>query len=112
MLLVVAAEGMTGPHPDCQKIECGIDTLPAVKRSNSEPGDAKVSYADGFPFLLLSEGSLEDLNRRLDEPLGIERFRPNIVEGGWSRTSARLPAFRESSFTRSPMVSVECPPSS
>ena len=45
--------------------------------------DRPVSFADGYPFLVLGESSMEDLNQRLDEPLSILRFRPNIVfEGG------------------------------
>jgi uncharacterized protein YcbX len=52
-----------------------------------------VSFADGFPFLLISEESLADLNRRLAYPLPMNRFRPNLVvaggepyaEDGWSR---------------------------
>jgi uncharacterized protein YcbX len=42
----------------------------------------QVSFADGFPFLLISEASLEDLNRRLPEPVPMERFRPNLVVAG------------------------------
>lgn len=42
----------------------------------------KVALADGFPLLLLSEASLEDLNGRLETPLPMNRFRPNIVVGG------------------------------
>jgi uncharacterized protein len=41
-----------------------------------------VSFADGYPFLLISEASLEDLNARLEEPITMERFRPNIVVSG------------------------------
>jgi uncharacterized protein YcbX len=47
----------------------------------AEPG-TRVSFADGFPFLLTSEASLDDLNRRLAEPLPMERFRPNLVLAG------------------------------
>ena len=42
----------------------------------------RVSFADGFPFLLISEESLADLNRRLAEPLPMNRFRPNLVVAG------------------------------
>ena len=42
----------------------------------------RVGFADGFPFLLLSEASLDDLNARLDSPLPVNRFRPNIVVAG------------------------------
>jgi uncharacterized protein len=39
----------------------------------------QVSFADGYPFLLISAESIEDLNSILDDPLPINRFRPNIV---------------------------------
>ncbi len=42
----------------------------------------QVGFADGFPLLLISEASLDDLNARLSKPVGIERFRPNIVVTG------------------------------
>lgn len=42
----------------------------------------EVSFADGFPFLLISEESLADLNARLDTPLPMNRFRPNLVVAG------------------------------
>ena len=40
------------------------------------------SFADAYPFLLISEASLADLNSRLDEPVPMDRFRPNIVISG------------------------------
>jgi hypothetical protein len=43
---------------------------------------SQVSFADAYPLLLISEASLEDLNTRLDEPLPMNRFRPNIVVKG------------------------------
>jgi uncharacterized protein YcbX len=43
---------------------------------------SQVSFADAYPLLLISEASLEDLNRRLDEPLPMNRFRPNLVVRG------------------------------
>jgi MOSC domain-containing protein len=46
------------------------------------PTDTRVSFADGFPFLLISEESLADLNRRLAEPLPMNRFRPNLIVAG------------------------------
>ena len=36
-------------------------------------------FADGYPILIISEASLLDLNSRLDSPLPMNRFRPNIV---------------------------------
>lgn len=41
-----------------------------------------VSFADGFPFLLISEASLADLNSRLETPIEMLRFRPNLVVRG------------------------------
>lgn len=41
-----------------------------------------VSFADGYPFMLLSQASLDDLNSRLAEPLPMNRFRPNFVVEG------------------------------
>jgi len=49
-----------------------------VNPSRANLGDI-VSFADGYPFLLISEASLADLNSRLEAPLTMERFRPNIV---------------------------------
>ena len=43
--------------------------------------DESVSFADEFPFMLLTEGSLEELNKRLEVPLQMNRFRPNFVVG-------------------------------
>ncbi len=42
----------------------------------------QVSFADAYPFLLISEASLADLNRRLDTPIPMNRFRPNLVISG------------------------------
>ena len=39
-------------------------------------------FADGYPLLMISEASLEDLNSRLEAPLPMDRFRPNIVISG------------------------------
>ena len=48
--------------------------------------EAENQFADGFPVLVASEGSLADLNERLAAAghgaVGIERFRPNIVLSG------------------------------
>ena len=42
----------------------------------------RVGLADGFPFLLVSEASLADLNARLERPVPMNRFRPNLVVRG------------------------------
>ncbi|OJJ14925.1 MOSC domain-containing protein [marine bacterium AO1-C] len=40
------------------------------------------SFSDGYPFLLISEASLADLNARLEQPVPMNRFRPNLVVSG------------------------------
>ncbi|MFZ5896674.1 MAG: MOSC domain-containing protein [Myxococcota bacterium] len=52
-----------------------------VNPERARAGDL-VSFADGYPFLLISEASLADLNSRLEQPLEMRRFRPNIVVSG------------------------------
>lgn len=44
-------------------------------------GDA-VSFADGFPYLLTTAASLDELNHRAGTTLTMERFRPNLVVEG------------------------------
>jgi len=38
-----------------------------------------VGFADAFPLLLIGEGSLNDLNAKLENPIPMNRFRPNLV---------------------------------
>jgi len=56
-------------------------------------GDGQIAFPDESPFLMISQSSLDDLNRRLDEPLPMNRFRPNIILAGTS-------AFQEDEWTR------------
>ena len=41
-----------------------------------------VSFADGYPILIVSTESLDLLNSKLDSKLQMDRFRPNIVVSG------------------------------
>ena len=41
-----------------------------------------VSFSDAYPFLIIGQESLNELNRRLKEPLPMNRFRPNFVFSG------------------------------
>lgn len=59
------------------------DVRRAVNPRYGLPDDI-VSFADGYPFLLANEASLEDLNARLAAPVSMERFRPNFVVRGSS----------------------------
>ncbi len=49
-----------------------------VNPARARAGDI-LGFADAYPFLLISEASLADLNARLPSPIGMDRFRPNIV---------------------------------
>lgn len=40
------------------------------------------SLSDGYPYLVLSQASLDDLNARMERPIPMDRFRPNIVIAG------------------------------
>ncbi len=59
---------------------------PAQRRLSSRQWtgaiEAENLFSDGFPVLVISEASLEDLNSRLERPLPMNRFRPNIVIAG------------------------------
>lgn len=41
-----------------------------------------VSFADAYPFMMIGQSSLDDLNSRLAEPVLMNRFRPNFVFKG------------------------------
>jgi len=46
---------------------------------DDSPESSLISFTDDFPFLLISQASLDDLNSRLDSPVTMQRFRPNLV---------------------------------
>ncbi|XP_075100639.1 uncharacterized protein LOC107802513 isoform X2 [Nicotiana tabacum] len=48
---------------------------------NYAPG-YKIKFNDVYPFLLISQKSLDTLNEQLKEPVSINRFRPNILVDG------------------------------
>jgi hypothetical protein len=79
------------------ELECHLVRFPdqAIRQVDTRyagPGD-QVGFADGFPLLLISQASLDNLNARLREPVDMRRFRPNLVvsgceahaEDGWRR---------------------------
>ena len=65
----------------CRLVRMPESTERAVNPAFGEPGDV-VSFADGYPFLLIGQASLDDLNARLASPLPMRRFRPNLVVAG------------------------------
>ena len=66
---------------DCSLVHVPDDRARHVDPDYAPPGQ-RVGFADAFPFLILSEASLADLNRRLETPLPMNRFRPNLVIAG------------------------------
>lgn len=41
-----------------------------------------LSFADGYPYLLVNQASLTDLNAQLSSPVDIRNFRPNLLISG------------------------------
>ena len=79
---------------DCSLVFMPDSTLRPADTRYAPPGH-RVSFADGFAFLLLSEESLHDLNERMPRPLPMNRFRPNlVVAGGEPFVEDRLSTFR------------------
>lgn len=77
---------------ECHLVRMAGNAVRQVDLRYAQVGD-QVGFADGFPFLFISEGSLADLNTRLAQPIPMNRFRPNIVvssvapyaEDSWKR---------------------------
>lgn len=42
-------------------------------------GNEITSFSDGYPILIIGQSSLDNLNNRLENPVNINRFRPNFV---------------------------------
>lgn len=62
----------------CTLVYQGGNRREISSRTGARAGD-EVSFADGYPLLLIGSASLEDLNRRLARPVSMLRFRPNLV---------------------------------
>ena len=67
-------------------INCRLVYMPGETRRHVDPryapAGAITSFSDAYPFLIIGQASLDDLNSRLAEALPINRFRPNIVFTG------------------------------
>ncbi|GAA2134782.1 MOSC domain-containing protein [Actinomadura napierensis] len=99
-LICEAADGpardVTVHRLPCQGIDQGDDAAEwfsdalgigcrLVRFTGTRPtkrGGGTLTFADGYPVSVLSGESLDDLNDRVDAPLPMDRFRPNIVLRG------------------------------
>lgn len=85
----------------CRLVHLSDPAARPVDPAFSRPGD-RVSFADGFPLLVVNTASLDDLNARLAQPVPIARFRSNLVvsgaapwaEDGWRWLHVGRVAFR------------------
>ncbi len=71
---------------ECLKIKCHLVYMPdhckrQVDERYAKPGII-TSFSDAYPFLLIGQSSLDELNSRLEVPIAMNRFRPNIVFTG------------------------------
>jgi len=66
---------------DCHLVSMDKDSDRITDRKFT-PEPKQVSFADAYPFLIIGQESLNELNSRLKEPLPMDRFRPNFVFSG------------------------------
>lgn len=66
---------------DCRLVFFPDDEIRQVDMNYAKAGD-KTGFSDGFPLLLIGQASLDDLNKRLEPPVAMQRFRPNLVISG------------------------------
>jgi uncharacterized protein YcbX len=66
----------------CKLVRIGSRFTRPVLKDGAEAGRDFVNFADSYPFMILSESSLADLNSRLASPLPMNRFRPSFVVSG------------------------------
>lgn len=67
--------------PGSRLVYMNAHTHRPVDRDHAR-AEEEVSFADGFPYLVVSEESLAEVSRRYGSPLDVRRFRPNIVVSG------------------------------
>ncbi|CAM3049700.1 MOSC domain-containing protein [Vibrio rarus] len=80
---------------DVQLLYCGEES-----NRYREKLDTRVSFADGYPLLVISQGSLDELNRRASSPQSMAQFRTNLVIDG-------VDAFAEDSWEKIAIGEVE-----
>jgi uncharacterized protein len=86
-------------------MKCKLVSFPEENSRPVDPrfkiNDENVSLADGYPLLIIGQSSLDDLNGRLESPVPMNRFRPNLVFTGgkpYEEDSWKYFAIGESKF--------------
>lgn len=68
------------------EMPCTLVYMPDDSSRQIDPDYASAgeitSFSDGYPVLMIGQSSLDDLNSRMESPIPMNRFRPNIVFTG------------------------------
>jgi len=79
---VEAGEWISGVLGErCSIVFFPADAHRAVDRRYAANNE-QTAFSDGYPVMVMSQPSLDDLNRRTGDPMTMERFRPNVVVEG------------------------------
>lgn len=62
----------------CRLVYQADSVVRPVNSNYAKPTD-QVNFSDGFPFLIVSQASLDALNRAMGLKIAMARFRPNLV---------------------------------
>jgi uncharacterized protein YcbX len=85
---------------DCRLVYQNATDVRHVHPANGTRENDEVSFADGYPVLLIGSASLTDLNQKLATPVAMSRFRTNIV-------ASTATAFEEDDWQRVRIGEVE-----
>jgi uncharacterized protein len=84
--VVEADEHLSSWFSEKLQLKCRLvafpENNPRVVDPDYKVNDGHVSLADAYPFLIIGQSSLDNLNTRLDTPVPMNRFRPNFVFTG------------------------------
>jgi uncharacterized protein len=80
-------------HINCKLVYMPDDTKRLVDKRYAANNEV-TSFSDGYPILMIGQSTLDNLNKKLTDPLPMERFRPNIVfTGGHAHIEDEMAAF-------------------
>jgi len=92
------SESVSKWFSDFMKMKVRLVKMPAKEKRKVDPryapNDEVVSFADGYPCLIIGQASLNHLNQKLSAPVPMNRFRPNFVfSGGEAHVEDRFNTF-------------------